>query len=421
MRRIVLFILVGFILVWTYNLFINNFIQLEKVEEEPYKGIIEIWDFSRKGSYKWLQNRIRTFEKQNPGVYIEIVSKDDNKDTMPDIIPVDLNFSNLDVLEPLDDYFENEELEEFKHQALVPVTYNKELKALPIAMTTSAIYINLDKFYERGVNPPIDGNWTYEEFVDALKQLTCDSNGDGVIDEYGFLTSIGENNYHIWGIILSDGAQFIEPKRLEYSFYGEKAIKGLERLMDLKYKHGIVPDYFGIIGEKDAWNMFFEDQRVAAFATGSWAIDVLEKSYREDNGFNFEVVNFPTGDKNLPVILSSDIISYGIIKDEDPKKMKMCVEFLKHLTTNSNQKLLEEISLFTVKRGIDDMYTDNINMKKIEESLSYTHYIPIVDNWNEIDSIIHEEIINALLGKKPSYEAIENAKIKINKLKNNLK
>ena len=38
----------GFILIWTYNLFINNFIQLEQVEEDPYKGIIKIWDFSRK-------------------------------------------------------------------------------------------------------------------------------------------------------------------------------------------------------------------------------------------------------------------------------------------------------------------------------------------------------------------------------------
>lgn len=416
MRRIVLFILLGFILIWTYNLFINNFIQLEQVEEDPYKGIIKIWDFSRKGSYIWLQNRIRTFEKKNPGVYIEIVSEDEQRDVMPDIVPISLNFSNLDILEPLDDYFEKQELDEFKHQALKPIIYNKELKAIPIAMSTSAIYINIDKFNEIGISPPLDGNWTYEEFVDTLKQLTYDSDEDGVVDEYGFLTSIGENNYHIWGIILSDGAQLIEPKRLEYSFYGEKALKGLEKLMDLKYKHRIVPDYFGIIGEKDAWNMFFEDQRVGAFATGSWAVDILDKSYKEGSGFNFDVVNFPTGDKDLPVILSSDIISYGVIKDEDPKKMEICVKFLKYLTGDSNQRTLEEIGLFTVKRGIEDMYMDNPNMKRIEESLSYTHYIPLMDNWKEIDYILHEEIIKALLGKKLSYEAIEDAKIKIDNL-----
>lgn len=416
MRRIVLFILVGFILIWTYNLFINNFIQLEEVEEEPYKGIIEIWDFSRKGSYRWLQNRVRSFERKNPGVYIEIVSKDEQRDSMPDIVPVSLNSLSLNTLQPLDDYFEKEDLDGFKHQALKPIIYDKELKALPIAMTTSIIYINLDKFNERGISPPMDGYWTYEEFVDILKQLTYDSQGDGMVDEYGFLAPIGPNNYHIWGIILSDGAQLIEPKRLQYSFYGEKALKGLERMMDLKYKHGVVPDYFGIIGEKDAWKMFFEEQKVAAYATGSWAFDVLDQAYKEGNGFNFDVVNFPTGDKNLPATLSSDIISYGVVKNEDPKKMEMCVKFLKHLTTDSNQKSLEEIGLFTAKRGIEDMYMDNPKMKKIEKSLSYTHYIPLIDNWKEIDSILQEEIRKALLGEKPSYEAIEDAKIEIDKL-----
>ncbi len=41
-RKIISFILIGFILLWSYNLFINNFVGLEEVVEEPYKGIIEI-------------------------------------------------------------------------------------------------------------------------------------------------------------------------------------------------------------------------------------------------------------------------------------------------------------------------------------------------------------------------------------------
>ena len=84
--------------------------------------------------------------------------------------------------------------------------------------------------------------------------------------------------------------------------------------------------------------------------------------------------------------------------------------------TDSNQKSLEEVGLFTVKRGVKDMYIDNPKMKKIEESLSYTHYIPFIDNWMEIDSIIQGEIRNAILGEKLSYEAIEDAKIEIEKL-----
>ncbi|WP_236914876.1 ABC transporter substrate-binding protein [Clostridium sp. Cult2] len=434
MRKIISFILLGFIFIWTYNLFINNFIVLEEVEEEPYKGIIEIgdipWNNISKGNhYRWLQERIRFFERRNPGVYIELAPMDWDRfydninnskdvDEIPDIISVNSNFFDFNILEPLDEYFNKEELEKFKHHVLKSVTYNKNLVAIPIGISTNVMYINLDKFYERGISPPVNGNWTYEEFIDSLKQLTYDSKGDGIIDQYGFIASVGANDYNIWGIILSDGGELINPKRMEYNFYGEKAIKGMEKIIDLKDKHKVVPDYFGIINEKDAWEMFYKDQNAAITIGGAWVSNFLEQLYGSGNGFNFDIVNYPIGDKDLPVALSNDIVSYGIIKKEDSKKTKMCVKFLKYLTNESNQKSLEKIGLFTVNRGIKDMYLENIKMKKIEESLVYAEYIPFIDNWTEIDAIVQEEIRKAILGEKASYEAIEDAKIEVDKLKN---
>ena len=434
MRKIIYFILFCFILIWTYNLFINNFIVLEKVEEEPYKGIIKIWDvpwdnISKNNYYRWLQEKIKAFERQNPGVYIELttidkdslnLSMEDNNilEDMPDIIPINSHFSNFNRLEALDQYFTKDELEQFKYHVLKSTTYNDELIAIPIGISTNVIYINLDKFHGRGVSPPINGNWTYEEFVDTLKQLTYDSDEDGIIDEYGFIGSIGNNNYDIWGIILSDGSELINSKRMEYNFYGEKAIKGLEKVIDLKEKHKVVPDYFGIINEKDAWEMFYKDQKAAVAIGGAWKSDYLEQLYQNGEGFNFDIAYYPTGDKGLPAVLSNDIVTYGIIKTEDSKKIKMCVKFLKYLTNESNQRSLENLSLFTVKRGIKDMYTENIKMKKIEENLVYTEYIPLLDNWIEIDAIIQENIRQSILGKKVSYEAIEDAKIEIDRFKN---
>lgn len=416
MERIVLIVLVAFILIWTYNLFIDNFIPLEEVEEDPYKGIIRIYDFAREGSLRWLQDKIRSFEKRNPGVYVEIVSPSE-EDEIPDIVPIDFNSPNLDILVPLDDYFEKQGLNNFRQQALKPLMHKKELMAVPIAMSTNAIYINIDKFNEKGVSLPYSGSWTYEEFVDSLKRLTYSSEGEGPVDNYGFLASMDPEDYSIWGIILSDGARLVDPKRLEYKFYGEKALSGLGKLVDLKYKYGIVPDYFGIIGKDHAWEMFFQEEKVAAFATGAWALDKLDKAHREGEGFNFDLVSFPIGKEGSPRILSNDIIAYGITKDEDLRKIEMCVRFLKHLTSNSNQKSLEEIRMFSVKENIDDMYMDDLKMKKLEEYLDYTHYIPIVGGWEEIVAIFHREITRALLGQKPFYEAVEDAKVKIDRLK----
>ena len=59
---------------------------------------------------------------------------------------------------------------------------------------------------------------------------------------------------------------------------------------------------------------------------------------------------------------------------------------------------------------------NDVKMKKIEESLSYTAYIPLLDNWGDIESIIQGEIREAILGKKESYEAIEDAKMRIDQM-----
>ena len=433
MRKIISIILVGFIIVWTYNLFIDKIIFKEKVEEEPYRGIIRIWDIQRSdistGSmYPWLKDRIRAFEKRNPGVYIEYVQTDmesiynaingkTDEEELPDIIPVDSNFLYFNLLEPLEEYFTDKEIEDFKHQVLKAVAYKEKMVAVPVATSTNVLYLNLDKFHERGVSPPVNNSWTYEEFIDTLKKLNYDSDGDGIIDEYGFISYMGEGCYNIWSILLSDGAEFINPKRLEYNFYGEKAIKGLERLVKLK-KEEVVPPSFGVISQKEAWELFYKEQKAAAIITGAWANIFLDNLYKSGEGFNYDIANFPTGDKNLPVILSDDIFSYGVVKSKDSKKTAMCVKFLKFLTTDDNQRSLENVGLFTVKRGIEDMYLDNPKMKKIEESLVYTEYIPFIDHKREIDAVVQEEILNVILGNKSSSEAIEDAKSQIDNISN---
>ncbi|MBU5438453.1 extracellular solute-binding protein [Tissierella sp. MSJ-40] len=433
MKKIISILLVGFILIWSYHLFIDSLFNMEEVKEEPYKGVIKIWDSPKisiaSGSrYGWIQSKIRAFEKKNPGVYIEFVPMDEDNlyndfeknlssGDLPNILPINNYFNNFDRLEPLDDYFEKQELEEFKYQALRGVTYEKQMMAVPIGMTTYCMYLNLDKFHEAGVSPPTDNNWTYEEFIEALKRLNIDEDGDEIIDSYGFMSYIGNRDYSIWGIILSDGAEFINPKRGEYAFYGEKAIKGLEKAIDLKDKHRVAPDYFGMISKKESWELFYKEKKIAVYPTDSRKVNFLDNLYNNGEGFNFDIVNYPMGGKKIPVILSDGLVSYGVVKDDNIKRMEMCVKFLKFLTNTQNQKSLEDIGIFTVKRGIKDMYMENHKMKKIEETLSYTYYIPFMKNWKEIDNILYEEIRSGLLLEKPSYEVIEEAKIRIHRLK----
>ena len=326
MRKIISFLLIGFILIWSYNLFINNFVGLEEVVEEPYRGIIEIKGMNIEGFSRWIMPKIRSFERYNPGVYIEFIPVDENN--MGDIIPINYRSSDFSILEPLDKYFEKEELEKFRGETIKALYYNEQLLGVPVALTTYSLYINLDKFNERAISPPLNGNWTYEELVETLKKFQQFSLDNDIIKEYPLLAPMDIGDYNIWGLMLSHGGEFVNYKRMKYNFYGEKAIKGLEELIDLKYKHGILPDFFGIINREISQEMFYKDQNVAVYIGDSRLVKYLDNQYKIGNGFNFDTANFPTGDKNLPTILSNGIFSYGIVKSEDIKKRKCVLNFL---------------------------------------------------------------------------------------------
>lgn len=425
-------ILIAFIIFWSIYTHFNDVESLTDVEEESYTGMIKIYDYPRldveNGSrYSWIQGKIKAFERKNPGVYIEftpldwksgpqLISESMKGADGPDIIPISYKFDDFEKLEVLDKYFSKEELDEFRDEALKATTYDDKLIGIPFAMNTYVMYLNLDLFNERGVSSPHDGNWTYEEFVETLKSLTFDFDGDGLIDHYGFVSFVEPNYYNIWGLILGDGADILDCKRENYSFYGEEAVKGIDRVLDLKYKYEVTPEFFGIIGEEECWEMFSIDKNVAVYPTGSWAVKALFDLQNNGEGFNFDVANYPSGDEKTPRVLTSSIASFGIVKDEDIKKTEMCVKFLKFLMGESNQRTLEKLGLFSVKKGIDNMYMDNFRMKKIESSLDHVVVLPKEKNWEKIDVILQEELKKAILKEKSSKEAIEDAKKRVEEL-----
>ncbi|SCZ05190.1 extracellular solute-binding protein [Alkaliphilus peptidifermentans] len=404
-------------------------------KSQQWTGVITFWDFPRLdkktgGQYNWINEKIRSFERANPGVYIDFQPLDWEKGAikldaalklgnLPDIIPVGSNYTIIsqDVLEPLDKYFSLDELKDFKEEALRAVTYNGEILAMPWMMTTYSLILNLDLFSKRGVEPPLDGYWTYEEFIDKLQQLTFDSRGRGKIDHYGFNSSVQAGYYNIWGIILSDGGRVIDDK-LDFVFNDEAAYSGVEKVIDMKQKYGVTHPTFGENTSNEAWTTFYRDKNVAVIPAGTWSLNVLERLRNEGKGFNYAVAHYPTGTLGNPVSMSNTVGSYGISKQEDPEKLEVCVAFLKYLIKDEYQNQLNRLGVFPVKKSLGNLYVDDPNMSLIYESLENTIIIPPHPYWNDIDEILQKEIQQGVLGKKDIKRVMEDGEEKVNSLVN---
>ncbi len=404
---------------------------LNENKSESWKGVITIWDYPRldinnKSRFGWITSKIKEFEKQNQGVYIQLKPLDRKKGpieietaimtkTFPDIAPVGSDHSVIvqNVLEPLDKYFTEKELDNYKSSALKSVMYNGRVWGVPWMMSTYTMFLNLDLFNERGVEPPKDGNWTYDEFVETLKALTYDKDGDEKNDIFGFHSFIGPNDYNIWGILLADGGDIFSSDGNTFMFNDQKAVSGLKKFTDLKLKHKVTPETLGENSEQEAWNLFSRKKQVGIYPTGTWAVNALNDLRLNGEGFNFGVANYPIGEKGVPVPMARTTSAYGIFKQEDVEKTQMCIKFLKFITEDQYQEELGNLGIFPVKKSVGEIYQDDPIMGFIEKSIDYTYSIPTIPHWLTIDDLLQSQIRQVLLEEKSANQALEDAEMKI--------
>jgi len=432
-NSILLLLLTFFIVFGPYYLLFHkpSGVSYTRPRQEPeWTGVITMWDYPRldqnTGSgTSWIAGKIRQFEKENPGVFIKLEPLTWERGTikldsaiktgnLPDIGPIgsDYSFLSKGILEALDEFFTQEELDSFNENALRAVRYDGKMWAMPWMMTTYTMLLNLDLFKQRGVEPPLDGNWTYEEFTEKLQQLTFDSKGKGKADHFGLNGFIQPGYYNLWGIILSDGATLVD-KQGNYSFNNEAAASGLEKLLSLKNNLKVTHPKFGDNTANEAWSTFYRDKKVAVFPTGTWAINVLEGLRNAGTGFEYGVANFPAGSLGKPVVLSNSVGSYGVFKQEEKEKLEMIVKFLKFLVQDQYQLDLKRLGVFPVKKGIGNIYEENKYMSFIYESLAYTEVLPAHPDWREIDEALQRQIQQGILNNKDAKSIIMEAEAKV--------
>jgi len=432
---LILFIVLGPYYLLTYR---PHDVEYNKENNESkWTGIIDFWDYPRLDqktgtNFGWIREKIKAFEKANPGVYINFTPLNWEKGPikittaskmggLPDIVPIGSDYSIMgrDVLQPLDQYLTLDEIKDFRENALKSVTYDSKVYGMPWMMTTYTMVLNLDLFSERGVEPPENGNWTYEEFIEKMGALTFDSKGNNKIDRYGFNSFIEPGYYNAWGILLSDGAKIFNEK-MQYSFNDDNALSGLQKLIDLKSEYTVTHPDFGVNNSNKSWTNFYKDKNIAAYPVGTWALNVLDGLQNEGTGINYGIAKFPSGNLGEPITLSNMIGSYGMSKQEDEEKTEIIVKFLKFLIKDEYQEDLTRLGVFPARKSIGNIYIDDPNMTMIYEELENASIVFDHPYWKEIDEILQREIQQGVIGNKTAGQVLKDAEEKINILLNNL-
>jgi len=386
------------------------------LEEEPWQGVITLWDFPRwpyngQNRFGWIEKKISEFEKAYPGVFINLTKLKweygmvelraaASSGIAPDIAPVgaDFDFISKGYLEPIDEYLTKEKLELYDPRAIESVTYQNRVYGFPWFITTNALLINKDIFSNRNVKIPIDGIWTYEEFVQALQKLTYDKNKDGKPDSYGFNFYLYPGSTQLWPFLTMDGAEIFNDNG-EFDLNSPQGVSALTKLVELESKYKVVPQgKFGSDDENEVWGDFAEKKTIAVYPAGPWAVKILNERKKSGEGFEFDIAFYPKGQMQAQSFAT--VCGYGIFKQENSKKRAVCAEFLEFITSEKEQDELKEYGVFPVLRQSQLKLTEDENMKKMLKILDSAVLFPRVENWPKIDEILTSEIRLALLGKK---------------------
>jgi multiple sugar transport system substrate-binding protein len=398
----------------------------EKMRAEiPWRGVITVWDYPRLNTtngtkLSWMTAKIKQFEKLHPGVYIDFKELDiDSGDTLlkaaastgayPDIAPIgsDYYFISKGLLEELDSYITEIEKVDFLPSALESASYRGHIYGLPWMMTTYTLLLNTQIFNERNVPLPQDGSWTYEQFVEALKQLTYDTNRRKGPDVYGFNSYIEPGNYNLYAFLMSDGAEVVNSDWKRYEFHGPQALSGLQRLWALKNTHKVTPESFGEMSSGQAWASFING-KVAVYPAKSWTIPYLRNL--SNRNFEFTVANYPTGSEEVPISIGDSVCSFGVFKQKDDKKREICIEFVKFLTAAEGQEELKNYGYFPVRKSGENLYQNDKEMSIVQKSLSYVEPLPRIQDWEQVDLILQSRIKAAINNELSPDKALEEAK-----------
>lgn len=161
------------------------------------------WDVPTGNCYEVVDAAIRRFEEKHPGVTVEYVSgilKADYPEWLaeqvllgkePDVFMIPAGeqdaFASLGVLKNLESLIERDK--EFESGNYYAAAYHYGnvrggQYALPYESVPTLMFVNKTLLAKEGIAMP-GTDWTWDDFLCLCRQVTKDTDGDGVIDQFG--------------------------------------------------------------------------------------------------------------------------------------------------------------------------------------------------------------------------------------------
>jgi ABC-type glycerol-3-phosphate transport system substrate-binding protein len=261
--------------------------------KEPERGVtLTLYHWMGKDRALWEQNIITPFEEAHPGIRVVLQTSPYTLYVSKTLTSI-ASGSRVADLMFAEDWFGQELIR--KHYAVNLMPYirrdlrmddfyrdafvewrgttqrDDELFGFPTSLGFTVLFYNKDLFDKAGVPYP-DTTWTYDDLVRVGKQLTVDSDNDGVPEQWGLSFDV-----HYTGLetlVYSFGGRTLTADRTHAVLTEPPTIRAFQFVQDIFLKHRIASNATSFISPWEA----FVGQRAAMNLIGSHGSMNLEGS-----------------------------------------------------------------------------------------------------------------------------------------------
>lgn len=391
-------------------------------KEDAEKVTLRFWNGFTGPDGRTMLRMVQRFNRENPDVHVLMQRMEwatyYNKlfvaglgDRAPEVFIVHASnierFMLADFIRPVDDLMAGPhglDENDFSENIWNAVEKDGSHYALPLDVHVLGMYYNRKLFREAGIvdeegNP--DPPESREEFMEALKKLTRDTDGDGEVDQWGYVYTWYRTN--VYTMMHQWGGRFFTPDKTECLLDCPENIKALQFCSDLIRKHNLVPPPENF----DSW-IGFRQGKVGIAFEGIYMLEDLKKQ----KDLEYGGAPLPVLGKVPAAWCDSHTICFR--KDLKEKKLETAWRFARYLSDHSLH--WAEGGQIPVRKSLRN--TERFRKMEIQrefaKQIPYVQYVPRVPFIFEFLTEFDTAVEKALRGSASPDEALKVATDNVN-------
>ncbi len=283
-------------------------------------------------------------------------------------------------------------------------TFNGTLWTMPFNKSLYLLFYNEDLLKQNSLKVPV----TWDDLVTVSRALTREEGGRTT--RYGFVVRPTTDYFLLH--LITNGGDFLKEGNKEVAFNGPAGVEALQYLVDLVQKHKVA-------------------YVLSAFADADFGAGKVAMYYATNPGLSFAkaavagrftvaLAQVPYKRTRATLLSGTDV---AIMAKATPEQQAAAWKYIKFVTgTTGTTRWFMKTFYMPVRRSARDSTLARVYLQQNPEhrpgldSLATARTAPNLAEWQEIRDIIQEAMEEAILGKKTSKQALDDAAAKANKL-----